>query len=168
MDDATQTRIDKIYSIIEQSRFSIHDLSRTELDLENQLPRFNMPLELGIFLAAKRFGGDGHSRKRALIFDIEQFRFQKFISDLSGMDVNPHGGDPRQMVARARDWLATVSQRSTIPPTTPLLASYDRFTAGLPAIAGEYGLDEQSLAYPDFERLALAWVKAEREDGRLS
>lgn len=32
MDDASQTRIDRLYSIIEQSRYGIHDLSRTELD----------------------------------------------------------------------------------------------------------------------------------------
>jgi hypothetical protein len=50
MDDGGETRIDKLYRIIEESRYSIHDLSRTELDPVNALPRFNMPLELGIFL----------------------------------------------------------------------------------------------------------------------
>jgi len=32
-----------------------HDISRTELN-EHSLPRFNMPLELGLFLGASRFG----------------------------------------------------------------------------------------------------------------
>lgn len=58
MDDAAETRIDKLYRIIAESRYSIHDLSRTGLDPANGLPRFNMPLELGIFLGAKRFGDD--------------------------------------------------------------------------------------------------------------
>jgi hypothetical protein len=44
MDDGSETRIDKLYRIVEASRFGIHDLSRTELDAVNNLPRFNMPL----------------------------------------------------------------------------------------------------------------------------
>ena len=54
--DASQVRIDKIYSIIAECRYGIHDISRTELDENFGLPRFNMPLELGIFLGAKKFG----------------------------------------------------------------------------------------------------------------
>src|SRR4051794_260570 len=63
MDDGTETRIDKLYRIIEQCRFGLHDLSRTELDSVNSLPRFNMPLELGILLGAKRFGDEGQKQK---------------------------------------------------------------------------------------------------------
>ena len=76
LDDGAQTRIDKLYSIIEQCRYGVHDLSRTELDAENNLPRFNMPLELGIFLGAKRYGDESQKDKRALILDIEQYRYQ--------------------------------------------------------------------------------------------
>ena len=54
LDDGGQTRIEKLFNLIEECRFGIHDLSRTELDAVNQLPRFNMPLELGMFLGAKR------------------------------------------------------------------------------------------------------------------
>ena len=50
LDDGGQTRIDKIFALIEQCRYGIHDLSPTELDAVNNLPRFNMPLELGLFL----------------------------------------------------------------------------------------------------------------------
>ncbi len=168
MDDASQTRIDKLYLIIEQSRFGIHDLSRTELDRATNLPRFNMPLELGLFLGAKRFGDDTQRKKRALILDTEPFRFQKFISDLAGADPVPHGGDARRMVECTRNWLVTVSQRKTIPPTVPLLDSYDRFMAGLPVIARKAGLNAPTLIYADFERFVLAWVKEERLAGRLA
>lgn len=56
LDDCGQTRIDKIEAIIEESQYGIHDLSRTEPDPENHLPRFNVPLELGLFLGARRYG----------------------------------------------------------------------------------------------------------------
>ena len=57
IDDSAQIRIDRIFKIINECKFSIHDVSRTELDPNTSLPRFNMPLELGMFLGARRFGG---------------------------------------------------------------------------------------------------------------
>jgi hypothetical protein len=44
-DDGSQVRITKIYRIVAECGFGIHDLSRTELDSTYGLPRFNMPLE---------------------------------------------------------------------------------------------------------------------------
>ncbi len=51
-----QVRIEKIFKLIESCQFGIHDISRTELDADSKLPRFNMPLELGMFSGAQRFG----------------------------------------------------------------------------------------------------------------
>src|SRR5258708_9420368 len=55
-DDASEVRIEKIAKIIAECRFGVHDISRTEPDAATGLPRFNMPLELGLFLGAKRYG----------------------------------------------------------------------------------------------------------------
>ncbi len=167
MDDATQTRIDKLYGIVEQSRFGIHDLSRTELDTVNSLPRFNMPLELGLFLGAKRYGDEAQKKKRCLILDTEEYRYQKFISDLAGMDITAHQGDARNMVECTRNWLVTVSKRRTIPTSLQVLGSYDRFLVALPTIASKVHLDSVRLVFPDYARLVLAWVKSERGTGLL-
>jgi hypothetical protein len=93
-DDASQVRLEKIYRLIGSSSFGIHDISRTELDGENHLPRFNMPLELGFFLGAKQFGAGRHRSKRCLILDRDRYRFQKFISDIAGQDIKAHGNSP--------------------------------------------------------------------------
>lgn len=61
--NGSDIRIDKIKKLIEEAKYSIHDISRTELDLENNLPRFNMPLELGVVLGAKFFGNKKHQEK---------------------------------------------------------------------------------------------------------
>lgn len=167
MDDGSETRIDKLYGIIEQSRFGIHDLSRTELDPGSGLPRFNMPLELGIFLGAKRFGDEAQRKKRALVMDTEPYRYQAFISDLAGIDPRAHGGDPRQMVRLTRDWLLTVSKRTTIPSPALLLASFDRFTEALPRVAESAGVSPGDVGYSDFQRLVVAWLKRERAQGLL-
>ena len=68
-EDGSEIRIAKIYRLIECCGFGIHDLSRTELDAVNELPRFKMPLELGLFLGAKRFGSATQQRKNCLILD---------------------------------------------------------------------------------------------------
>jgi len=49
-DNAMDNRIDKLIRIIGKSKFGIHDISRTEPDSTNNLPRFNMPFELGLFM----------------------------------------------------------------------------------------------------------------------
>ena len=100
--DASQVRIDKIYDIIADCRYGIHDISRTELDAISSLPRFNMPLELGVFLGAKRFGINGQERKNCLILDKEQYRYQQFISDIAGQDVAVHNNNPKKIVTVVR------------------------------------------------------------------
>ncbi|HYU25729.1 MAG TPA: hypothetical protein VEO74_11030 [Thermoanaerobaculia bacterium] len=85
--DASQVRIEKIAAIIAACKFGIHDISRTELDATTHLPRFNMPLELGLFLGAKRFGSPKQRSKTCLILDVERYRYQKFISDIAGQDI---------------------------------------------------------------------------------
>ncbi len=100
--DASQVRIQKIYEQIASCRFGIHDLSRTQLDKKSQLPRFNMPLELGIFLGAKFLGDKKQREKVCLVFDEEPFRYQKYLSDIAGQDINSHHGEPSLMVREIR------------------------------------------------------------------
>jgi hypothetical protein len=81
LDDSGQLRMEKLYALIEECRYGIHDLSRTEPDAASGLPRFNMPLELGLFLGAKKYGDAAQKLKRALVLDVEPFRYQRFISN---------------------------------------------------------------------------------------
>ena len=50
--DNGSVRFDNIKKLIGDSKFGVHDISRIELDTVNNLPRFNMPLELGVFIGA--------------------------------------------------------------------------------------------------------------------
>jgi hypothetical protein len=72
--DSSEFRLNKIMDLIAASKYSIHDLSRVELDEGSALPRFNMPLELGLDLGCKRFSPSRKS-KSSLIFDAQPFRF---------------------------------------------------------------------------------------------
>jgi hypothetical protein len=157
LDDAGQTRIEKIYGLIEECRYGIHDLSRTELDPVHQLPRFNMPLELGLFLGAKRFGTKNQKAKRVLILDVEQYRYQRFVSDLAGMDIHGHAGDPLMALREARNWLANVSRRE-LPSADRVRRVYEAFLADLPDLAAALEFHPDDIPYVDYERIVARWL----------
>ena len=115
-----------------------------------------MPLELGVFLGAKRFGGPPQKAKRLLILDVEPHRYQRFISDLAGMDIHAHGGEPRRAIRAARDWLANVSRR-VLPSADRVVRLHRAFEAALPQIAGQLEFDPAAVPYVDFERIVSVW-----------
>lgn len=54
INDGTQNRLDKIMRMISECKYGVHDISRTGLYRSRRLPRFNMPLELGIFFGMQK------------------------------------------------------------------------------------------------------------------
>jgi hypothetical protein len=157
--DVAEVRIDKIYRLINQCDLSIHDISRTEVAAQPyQLPRFNMPLELGIFLGAKRFGGRS-SQKRCLILDRAPHRYQRFISDIAGQDIRAHDNNPRIVIRRVRDWLQAAPGNAAIPGGAAIWTSYRRFRRELPIIAQEADLEPEQLTFIDYHQLVTSWLK---------
>lgn len=132
-DNALENRIDKIFRQIEESRYGIHDISRIELN-QNQLPRFNMPFELGVFFGARRYGDDKQKKKNAIVLEATSFQYQQYLSDISGIDIKAHNKDPHAVIREIRNWLATVSKRKTIPHAPIVISNYEEFLKELPAI----------------------------------
>lgn len=161
-EDASQVRIDKIYNIISDCRYGIHDISRTELDRTSDLPRFNMPLELGVFLGAKQFGIDEQKRKNCLILDKEQYRYQQFISDIAGQDIQAHNNNPEEIVTVVRNWLRTASKRQTIPSGSIIWARYQEFMEDLPQLAQEHQLKVNELIFNDYTLVITRWLRTRR------
>lgn len=157
--DSSQVRLQKIVSLIAGSRYSIHDLSRTTLDTVNLLPRFNMPLELGIDLGCKEFDAE-RGDKSLLIFDSEPYRFQQFISDLGGQDIYQHDDSPYMAVTRVRNWLRTESDKNGIPGGPAIYARYQAFRSDLPAICADLSLDVEDLTFADLSYTIARWLKS--------
>ncbi|HYC92556.1 MAG TPA: hypothetical protein VEO54_25335 [Thermoanaerobaculia bacterium] len=155
--DSSQIRLHKIIELIRSSRYSIHDLSRTELDEGTSLPRFNMPLELGIDLGCKAFSRV-HARKSLLIFDAEQYRFQKYLSDIGGQDIHRHGHSPRTAVIRVRDWLRAESGVESIPSGTVIFRRYEQFREQLPETCAALRLEPDELTFVDFSKAITNWI----------
>ena len=160
--DAGEVRIENIYRLIAQCNHGIHDISRTEVAGQPyRLPRFNMPLELGIFLGAKRFGGRT-AKKRCLIMDREPYRYKRFISDIGGQDIKAHYRSPAKAIRHVRDWLQSVPGKAAIPGGMKIRQDYQRFRRELPVIAEEAQLDPAQLTFIDYLQLVTSWLKLHR------
>ena len=105
--DSAEIRIEKITGLLEACRFSIHDLSRCEAKKKGERFRLNMPFELGIDWACRRYYGSGRDRKRFLVLEEKAHRYQAAISDIAGSDIQYHAGNFQQAVRKVRNWLVS-------------------------------------------------------------
>ena len=79
-------RFSRILATIAASKYSIHDLSRSRGEGDENLARLNMPLELGM-AAAFCFERENSGRPhRWLALVPEGYAYQSFVSDLAGFD----------------------------------------------------------------------------------
>lgn len=117
-----------------------------------------MPLELGVFIGAKRYGGGEHAEKRALILDTTPYRYQKFISDIAGQDIQYHNGNVVEAITKTASWLRNKSRRTTVPGGAIIAAEYAEFQAALPEILNGLGLQPAEMTFSDYLLLAESYV----------
>lgn len=151
--DSGENRLDKIRGLIEESRWSIHDLSRCQARTAGEFYRLNMPFELGIDWGCRQYFGNGRDAKRFLILEEKPYRFQAALSDISGSDIEVHGGEYQKAVARVRHWL---HQQIGVLETGPtgVLSAYDDFQGWDYQEKLRSGFSEADIRqYPTSERL---------------
>lgn len=146
--DSGEVRLAKIIRLIEQCRFSVHDLSRVELDQESGLPRFNMPIELGIALGMKYLGRASLRDHLLLVLDSDRYRYQRFASDLAGVDIAAHHNRSIHALRATRDFLAPNAD-GNLPGAKTIENAYDAFLADLPHLAASARQDSAELTYTD-------------------
>jgi hypothetical protein len=151
IEDSGEVRVQKIVRIIGESPFGIHDISRVEPDRSSNLPRFNMPLELGLFLGAKAFGGSDQQGTSCIVLDEDQYRYQKYCSDIAGQDIRAHGGKPSAAIEIIRNWLSTTpaAQGRVIPSGTVLAGRFKAYRAALASGCARMQLNPRRLTYYD-------------------
>ena len=158
--DSGEARVRRIQHLIGTSLYSIHDLSRVELTPD--LPRFNMPFELGLDLGCRTFGQRNARRKRCLILDSERRRYQRFrfLSDIAGQDIHAHSNSPDELITEVRNWLRSTSKRATIPGPKRIKERFARFSAVIPEYCEELGLDRHDIQFPEYVTLIEEWLKS--------
>jgi hypothetical protein len=131
-----------------------------ELDPDTKLPRFNMPFELGLFLAAKAFGSNQQKNKVALIFDSEGYRYRKSLSDISGQDIAIHDGKPEKAIHEVRNWLDNCQRGdASLPGGSHIVDMHRSFMEQLPAASEKIKLKADELTYADVCRSMERWFK---------
>lgn len=160
-DDAGENRLAKILLIIDQCPYGVHDISRTEADGDPPLPRFNMPLELGLFLGARRFGNRRQKDKRCIVFDREPHRYQRFMSDIAGQDIHCHFGKEEVLIKELAAGLRLQSGLASVPGGNSIAREYSRFQKALPLITAARGLEVEELTFADYADIVAPYLTAE-------
>ena len=159
-DNAAQTRFAKIVELIKKCPMGIHDLSRSGPKQSNQLPRLNMPFELGLFLGAREFGGRSHKIKTCIVFVSHSRRYRDFISDLAGHDVVPHNNRISRLINELRNWLAAAPgiKGTRIPGGKEIYKLYVEFQKKLPGMCRHVKIQRTKLTYCDYIHFVREWL----------
>ena len=158
-DDGSEVRVQKILRIIRECRVGIHDISRTEVSPKSRLPRFNMPLELGMFLGAKQYGTGKQGEKKCLVLDKEPYRYQQYISDIGGQDIHSHNGDDATVVQIVRDFLGGLQPGIITPGPEMIHKRYVAFSNELPVLCQKFGIEPAKVNFKDYRTFAQTWLK---------
>lgn len=131
-------RLDRIYDLIQNCRYSIHDLSKVELDSRPPpTPRFNMPFELGLSVAWEKM----HRREHIwFVFERKRWRLAKSLSDLNGTDPYIHNG---RVTGVFRELCNAFRRPGKQPSVQEMRTIYNQAKEALPTIldnAGAYSI----------------------------
>ena len=159
VDNATEFRLGAIVRLVQCCRYGVHDLSRVDLDTGSRLPRFNMPFELGVFYSARHFGGARQKQKQCIVLEKERYRYQKFISDISGIDVTAHHDSQRQIIKAVRGWLVTATRRTTIPPSEEIYSRFKVFQADIRQACRRRRINYDSMPYVELVHNMTDWLR---------
>ncbi|MBV8213423.1 MAG: hypothetical protein JOZ08_09405 [Verrucomicrobia bacterium] len=155
--DSSTLRLEKIYKLIKSCRFSIHDLSRTEVTPSTGMPRFNMPLELGIFLGFKR-AESGKPRKKTCLIFVKDKHSMSFITDLNGMDLEGHQDTPEKVISPIRNWLCNDAKIDGLAASL-IRGHYKKFEATFETIVKEAGFQLEEVQYGDVLQIIGNWLE---------
>jgi len=120
-------RLEDIKKLIIKSIFSIHDISRCRITKIKELPRFNMPFELGLDIGCISFGSK--KGKKILILEKEQYYYRKVLSDISGQDIENHCDNPMLLIEKIRNWFAKISPTHNIVSPQTIWSSFVKFNS---------------------------------------
>lgn len=129
--DSGEVRLNKIKELIESSKYSIHDLSRSKAKEIGEYFRQNMPFELGLDLGCRDYNTDKNiNAKKILILEEEKYCIQKALSDLSFADCKCHKGEAEELVYEVRNWIAEIGYKN-LPSASSIWDEYNYFQANL-------------------------------------
>jgi hypothetical protein len=127
-------RLERILSLIQSCRYTVHDLSRVQLDRRApRTPRFNMPFELGLAVA---WSAQNPAKHSCFAYEEDLYRPLKSISDLNGTDFQIHHGRVEGVMRELCNAFIRTRQRPSVPF---MMSIYRKLRRRLPLILREAG-----------------------------
>lgn len=156
-------RVSKICELITKCKYGIHDISKTEPDKDNNLPRFNMPFELGLFFGCQKYGND--KDKDFIVFDRTEHRYEKFLSDIKGLDVEAHNDEPLDALRGVNSWLSVIRMGAGKPRINPkrILDDYEEYVEDFSDTAKIIEIDINNLEPIDYHIIAGHWIEKQKK-----
>lgn len=108
--DSSESRLLKIAELIKESKYSIHDISRSQSSSIGEIHRMNMPFELGLDFGCMTYGKGKLNQKKFLVMEEQQYRYQVALSDLAGFDIETHGGYYNIAIRKVRNWIISLGE----------------------------------------------------------
>ena len=127
-------RIERIFSIVKDCPYSLHDLSHVQLDrLKPRTPRFNMPFELGMAVAWEITKDQDHTW---FVFEARSGRLVKSLSALRGVDEFVHHGTVAGLFGSLNSAFVRRDHRPRMPEVQSI---YRDLRRALPSIQADAG-----------------------------
>lgn len=125
-----------------------------------ELPRFNMPYELGLDIGALEYGDKKMKAKRILILETERYYYQKVISDIAGQDIENHNDDPKTLILKVRNWISDNFTGETIPSQSEIWIAFNQFNADLSTrLSSTYTAPEiEEMPIGDYIKFSKDWI----------
>jgi hypothetical protein len=163
--DSGEQRFSKICELIQNSKFSIHDISRLKASKKLEYYRLNMPYELGVDIGCRLFGSDKFKEKRCIIFEKDKYSYQKALSDLSGFDIKAHNNKPKKIIEELRQWFV-VNDRIMADSVTIMWDKYNLFMTDFELKATAKGYehkDIQKMGVNEFMHFIKEWLSNKKK-----
>jgi hypothetical protein len=148
-----ERRLDRIMDLIRTCDYSVHDLSRVQLNREHPpTPRFNMPFELGLAVAMAKSGTTNARQGNWFVFEALQRRVHKSLSDLDGTEVYIHGGTVRGVFGQLANAFVRAARQPTVQEMDTVFQKLERAVPAIKRDAGSSDLFATSV----FSKLVVA------------
>jgi hypothetical protein len=139
-------RLNRILEHLEACQVSIHDLSRV-----GSPARFNMPFELGLAYAVRRYRPTPKKRSIVLLESVNH-RLSRTLSDMAGFDPGIHRNKPRRIISCVLDALGTGTADPSVGKVYATWRALMKASRALKEVAGQDDVYSRTL----FKRLVAA------------
>jgi len=164
--DSGETRINKIFKLIQESKYSVHDLSRIKSSKKDEIFRLNMPFELGVDIGCRKFKGGKWNTKKCLILETKPYRYQKALSDLSNSEIKSHKDDPKTLVRRVRNWFVETMEIDNVKSAAVIWDNFNEFMSDFFFKRKKEGFkkaDLQEMPIPEIIKFMKDWIRSKKE-----